>query len=182
MSNTCLRFSTPTTAEEFRFNEDKRCCWNEVLWWENVHNSEWKYYQHRGSTNSVSGRGLIKVPGICEMTMDGSHTHIYATDTRLIKLDRNGTIITSTGVRGKRPGQFNFPNGIWLSKDNEVYVCDSFNHRIQVHVFSEDLKLIRILGTKGSANGCLWWSHWFRFWWQWGYNMLWSSAIAVFRC
>ena len=33
-----------------------------------------------------------------------------------------------------------------------MYVCDTSNHRIQV--FDTDLNLIRVIGRKGSGNGC----------------------------
>lgn len=65
------------------------------------------------------------------------------------------SVIKSTGTRGAGPGQFNFPNGIRLSKDNELYVCDSENHRIQI--FDKDLNFIRILGQRGSADGYFNW-------------------------
>ena len=38
------------------------------------------------------------------------------------------------------------------SKDNEIFVCDSNNHRIQV--FDKDLNFIRILGRYGRDKGC----------------------------
>ena len=63
----------------------------------------------------------------------------------------NGTIMASTGTEGDAPGRFDFPNGIQLSKDGELFVCDTRNHRIQV--FDKDLNLIRILGKKGNGKG-----------------------------
>ncbi len=47
-------------------------------------------------------------------------------------MDMNGFVVASTGSLGSGPGQFNFPNGIRLSKDSEIFVCDTNNHRIQV--------------------------------------------------
>ena len=41
---------------------------------------------------------------------------------------------------GSGEGQFNTPEGIALDKDQNIYVCDSFNSRIQK--FSSDGKFI----------------------------------------
>ena len=72
--------------------------------------------------------------------------YLYYTDTvqdRLVKANLNGTIISSIGMLGDQPGQFNFPNGIRLSKGGEIFMCDSCNDRIQV--FDRDLKLLRVI-------------------------------------
>lgn len=98
----------------------------------------------------------IDVPGICDFLLEGNCIYAtYATESRLKKMYLNGTIIATTGTYGNAPGQFNHPSGIRLSKNSEIYVCDSKNHRIQV--FDKDLKLIRILGCKGSDVCCFDW-------------------------
>lgn len=97
----------------------------------------------------------IEVPGINEILIDGCH--IYGTDLtrdRLLKMDTNGAIIASIGTRGCGPRQFDYPNGIRLSKDDELYVCDSNNHRIQV--FTKDLNLNRIIGPSGDGYSLNW--------------------------
>ena len=103
---------------------------------------------------TLSLEGTIKVPvGINDIAFD--HHHIYATNLtvqKLIKMDMAGTVIESTGTRGSGPGQFNSPKGIRLSRDDELFVCDTNNNRIQV--FDKSLNFVRILGRKGSENGC----------------------------
>ena len=66
-------------------------------------------------------------------------------------MDLNGIVINSVGEKGSNPGQFNFPNGIRQSKEKELYVCDTTNHRIQV--FDEGLNLIRVIGKWGEMDG-----------------------------
>ncbi len=103
--------------------------------------------------SSLKSKKTIKVPGGNELLIDSPH--IYVTDIvdcRVIKMDMKGSVVASTGSRGNGPGQFNFPNGIQLSKDDEIFVCDSNNHRIQV--FDKDLNLNRILGRIGCDKGC----------------------------
>ena len=87
---------------------------------------------------------MLKLPGVGEVLVEEGY--LYYTDTvqdRLVKANLNGTIISSIGTLGDKPGQFNFPNGIKLSKNGEIFVCDSRNKRIQV--FDRDLKLLRII-------------------------------------
>ena len=97
----------------------------------------------------------IKIPGVFEVHTDGDH--IYASDIAnqrvlLIKMDMDEPIIVkSVGSRGINPGQFLCPNGIRLSKDNQIYVCDSSANRIQV--FDKDLNFIRVIGGPGKENG-----------------------------
>jgi DNA-binding beta-propeller fold protein YncE len=67
-------------------------------------------------------------------------------------MDMNGTILKSTGRKGSNPGEFNLPNGIRLSKEGEIYVCDTRNDRIQV--FGKDLNLFRVIGRQGKEKGC----------------------------
>jgi hypothetical protein len=47
-----------------------------------------------------------------------------------------------TGTQGNQPGQFDTPSDVWVSHHQEVYVCDTLNHRIQV--FRTDGKFMRM--------------------------------------
>ena len=97
--------------------------------------------------------GELKVNGVNEVLVD-TH-HIYATDIhqhRLIKMNHNGLIVSTTGSKGKDWGLFDNPKGIKFSREREIYVCDSSNHRIQV--FNQNLDFLRIFGGKGENNGC----------------------------
>lgn len=95
----------------------------------------------------------IPLTGVCEMVVDNDI--IYATigiGNKLVKVDMDGNQLQETGAEGANEGQFNEINGIQMSKDGEIYVCDTFNHRIQV--FDKDLQRLRIIGKSGSADGC----------------------------
>lgn len=59
--------------------------------------------------------------------------------------------VTMWGAQGSDPGEFNFPTGIALSPNGEVYVSDGGNHRIQR--FSSDGNLISTIGGLGSGPG-----------------------------
>ena len=61
------------------------------------------------------------------------------------KFTKNGDLIKTVGGIGSQPGRFNFPNGLRVSRQSELYICDSFNQRIQI--FDLDLNFKRVLGT-----------------------------------
>ena len=87
----------------------------------------------------------ISVPGVNEVTTDGSH--IYYSNTswdKIVKMDPYGTVINSTGRKGDGPGEFYYPNGMRLTRNDKLYVCDTRNNRIQV--FNKDLSFERLIG------------------------------------
>ena len=106
-----------------------------------------------GIISQQSIRELIKLPGADELTQDLDH-NIYVTNynnNQLIKLNSAGTLITIVGKLGEGNAEFNGPNGLRVSKNNELYVCDSYNNRVQV--FDLNLNFKRSFGKKGTGKG-----------------------------
>jgi hypothetical protein len=67
-------------------------------------------------------------------------------------VDRTGAVLRSWGgSRGGASGHFNVIDGLALDTDSNVYVAESWNHRIQV--FSPDGKLLRRWGGWSSRDG-----------------------------
>ena len=66
---------------------------------------------------------------------------------RVLKFDPFGELLWQTGGKGGDPGNFWYPRGIALFED-EIYVCDSWNHRIQV--LNIQGKPVRAFGGYGS--------------------------------
>jgi DNA-binding beta-propeller fold protein YncE len=62
-----------------------------------------------------------------------------------------GEHLRDIGKRGKEPGSFNLPRDVEVGKDNNVYVVDGANFRVQV--FSLDGKLVRVFGDVGRQTG-----------------------------
>jgi DNA-binding beta-propeller fold protein YncE len=62
--------------------------------------------------------------------------NVYVTDgygnSRVAKYDKNGKWIKNWGSRGTGPGQFNILHGIAIDAQNNVYIADEGNKRIQV--------------------------------------------------
>jgi DNA-binding beta-propeller fold protein YncE len=60
----------------------------------------------------------------------------YVTDgygnSRVLKIDGSGKFVKSWGTRGSEPGQFNMPLSIAIDAQDNIYVADRGNKRIQV--------------------------------------------------
>jgi len=65
-----------------------------------------------------------------------SQGNTYITDgyvnSRVAKIDKNGDWVKSWGTKGKEPGQFNIPHAIAIDLQDNIYVGDRTNRRIQV--------------------------------------------------
>ena len=96
---------------------------------------------------------LLNLSGaeIGELTTDPQSGAIFVTTTdkhEVHKFTKNGNRIKKVGGLGSQPGQLNFPNGLRVSGRSELYICDSYNDRIQI--FDLDLNFKRVLGIDSS--------------------------------
>src|SRR6267143_515178 len=62
-------------------------------------------------------------------------------NSRVAKIDKDGNWLKSWGEPGDQPGQFNVPHSIAVDAQNNIYVADRGNRRIQV--FNTDGKFLR---------------------------------------
>jgi len=62
-------------------------------------------------------------------------------NSRIAKVDKDGNWVKSWGEPGDQPGQFNVPHSIAVDAQNNIYVADRGNRRIQV--FNTDGKFLR---------------------------------------
>ena len=77
--------------------------------------------------------------------------NIYVSSShKLQKFTSSGELIKCIGREGSKEGKFKDPRGVTLY-DNQVYVCDSDNRRIQV--FDLDLNFVRSIGSRGKGRG-----------------------------
>jgi sugar lactone lactonase YvrE len=62
-------------------------------------------------------------------------------NARVAKLDKNGDWVKSWGEHGNKPGEFNTPHSVAVDANDNVYVADRGNSRIQV--FDTDGRYLR---------------------------------------
>jgi hypothetical protein len=61
-----------------------------------------------------------------------SQANVYSIDAdTIVKLDTNGKLLTRWGSTGSNDGQFQLPSAITVDSDNNVYVLDSGNSRVE---------------------------------------------------
>ena len=90
---------------------------------------------------------MINPAGIAVDDMDNIYV---SSQDKLQKFTSSGELIKCVGGRGGKEGEFNGPRGVTLY-DNQVYVCDGNNRRIQV--FDLDLNFVRSIGSYGKGRG-----------------------------
>jgi DNA-binding beta-propeller fold protein YncE len=61
---------------------------------------------------------------------DGSYLVSDANRGRLLRWDREGKLVAKYGREGGEEGQFRIPTGLVASRDGNVFVADSQNHRV----------------------------------------------------
>lgn len=93
----------------------------------------------RGEINVMSPIGLTVANG-----------KLYAaTYGHIIVYDLNGRQLRKFGVRGSKPGQFDFPGGIAVDKKGDIFVSDSNNNRLVA--LDPEGKVLWTVGKKAAS-------------------------------
>ena len=101
----------------------------------------------------VTQHEFIRLYNVNEITHDAALDVFFVTslEHQLHKLSNDGRIIKTIGRLGKKNVEFDYPNGLRVSKKRELYVCDSRNNRVQI--FDLNLNFKRSFGKKGTGKG-----------------------------
>ena len=100
---------------------------------------EFKYY-----IGEEEGVGKMSQPWglcICNNTLYVTQWWSHCVKSYTIS---NGEVFRKIGHFGSELGEFSFPEGIAMNLQNDIFVCDSKNNRLQV--FTSELKFIKVLG------------------------------------
>jgi hypothetical protein len=73
-------------------------------------------------------------PWWLQITPDQSIWVVDGYASRILKLDRNGNILGAFGEPGKAPGQFGFAHALAVGPEEEIYVAEILNWRVQKFV------------------------------------------------
>lgn len=108
--------------------------------------------RRRIRTFGSHGKSLESMKSPAGIAIDGMDNIYVSSEHKLQKFTSGGDLIkcTRASQKGAGNGEFDHPRGVTLHND-EVYVCDCYNHRIQV--FDRDLNFVRSFGSHGSGRG-----------------------------
>jgi sugar lactone lactonase YvrE len=82
-----------------------------------------------------------------ELFVSQGHTPGTGGDPKVLKLDRNGTVIKTWGSKGTGPGQFDVAHGIAMDGAGRIWVADRENQRLQV--FDQEGTFVREMKYAG---------------------------------
>ena len=110
-----------------------------------------------GEWNEASQSRRLNQPNDVVVARNGDifvaqgHTPGPKGDPRVLRFDRDGTLIASWGGKGKEPGKFEVAHGIAIDAKGLLWVVDRENQRIQI--FDADGKYVRELKYAGVPCG-----------------------------
>ncbi len=92
----------------------------------------------------------MQEPANVAFAPDGTRWVIDHKANRLFQLDVNGGVLQTLGGAGAAVGKFNDPWGVAVDDNGDVFVADTFNHRIQK--FAADGTLQFVWGSPGAST------------------------------
>ena len=88
----------------------------------------------------------------CLITFD-LKGNVWVTDNnKVFKLSQDGQLLQTIDHAGSKSDHFINPDGVSVSPEGLVYICDSGNHRVTGH--DEEGMFLFAFGSKGSGPGC----------------------------
>ena len=119
---------------------------NQLIYIADMCNSRVQVVSFDGNFLKRFGQEILKSPFGIAVTED----NVFVTDFNLHALfqfsKKDYQMVRRTGTRGGREGQLDYPRGLCIDSNGDVFVADSSNHRVSV--FSRDLKFLNCLTTQ----------------------------------
>ena len=119
---------------------------NQLIYIADYWNSRIQVVSFAGKFLKKFGQGILYSPWGIAVTED----NVFVTDINLHALLQFGKkdykLVRRTGTRGGGEGQLNYPYGLCIDYNGDVYVADCFNNRVSV--FSNNLNFLKHLGTQ----------------------------------
>lgn len=107
----------------------------------------------------VNGRGPGEFGFLTDVAQDSKGNYYvaeYGDYDRIQKFSPDGAYLTQWGQRGTEPGEFLRPQSLTVDRQDQLWIADLSNHRIQVFdVSSEIPKLAQVWGQQGAKPGNL---------------------------
>ena len=123
---------------------------NQLIYIADWDNSRVQVVSFDGNFLTRFGQGILKRPFGIAVTED----NVFVTDFNLHALfqfsKKDCQLKRRTGTRGGREGQLDYPRGLCIDSNGDVFVADSSNHRVSV--FSRDFKFLNCLTTQHLEN------------------------------
>ncbi|MEW6215345.1 MAG: 6-bladed beta-propeller, partial [Nitrospirota bacterium] len=70
-----------------------------------------------------------------------SEGHVYVVDSSFNNFqifNEDGSLLLWVGNVGRNPGEFYLPTGMYIDREDRIYVSDTFNRRIQVFQYLKE--------------------------------------------
>ena len=109
-----------------------------------------------GGVNGHEPGQFFFVTDAVQDSRDNYYICEYGDFDRIQKFSRSGKFLLQWGRHGSEPGEFSQPRGMAIDRQDQLFVTDACNHRIQVFdVATDPPRLVRMWGVPGRAPGQL---------------------------
>ena len=123
---------------------------NQLIYIADCDNSRIQVVSFAGKFLKRFGQGILKKPWGIAVTKDNVFVTDWGSHALFQFSKKDYKLLRRTGTEGE--GQLNFPAGLCLDYNGDVYVADSWNHRVSV--FSKDLNFLKHLFTQQLSYTC----------------------------
>ena len=123
---------------------------NQLIYIADCWNSRIQVVSFAGKFLKRFGHGILREPWGIAVTED----NVFVTDQGLHALlqfsKEEYKLVRRTGTKGKGEGQLDYPRGLCIDYNGDVYLAESYNNRVSV--FSKDLNFLKHLFTQQLRN------------------------------